>query len=213
MASVPSHPPGTCQAPAAEGAPWQPGLTRGHQGRPGAQDTHLAAAEDVCVGDTHVEVPEHSLGLLLGLEGAVHPEAAPSPDLRPELRRDAALSPEPPRPPPPPALGPRTTPWSAQDAALPGEPTALRPTVEPELGVLGGGVQAVLTWWYGSPEVRMVLPSCRATCGGGKVTSEGHTTAWGWAAFVPREVSAWDQSGQQSCSVSPGYCLVLQTCS
>lgn len=61
--------------------------------------THLAAAEDVGVGDAHVEVSEHRLGLLRGPEAAVHPEAAPSPDLGPELRRDQPLSPEPPGPP------------------------------------------------------------------------------------------------------------------
>ena len=52
--------------------------------QPGACGTHLAAAEDVRGGDTHVEVPEDGLRLLLGLEGAVHCQAAPSPDLGPD---------------------------------------------------------------------------------------------------------------------------------
>lgn len=37
-----------------------------------AHGTHLAAAEDVCTGDTHVEMLEHGLRLLLGFEGTVH---------------------------------------------------------------------------------------------------------------------------------------------
>lgn len=77
---------------------WHPTASQGHAGgpachrggswRPWGNGTHLAAAEDVCVGDVHVEMPEHSLCLLPCLEGAVHPEAAPSPDLGPELQRD-----------------------------------------------------------------------------------------------------------------------------
>lgn len=60
--------------------------------QPGACGTHLAAAEDVRGGDTHVEVPEDGLRLLLGLEGAVHCQAAPSPDLGQELWAEAAFA-------------------------------------------------------------------------------------------------------------------------
>lgn len=77
------------------------------RGRPGARRTHLAAAEDVVLGDTHVEMPDHGLRLLLGLEGAVYREAAPSPQLGLELRTRAAVElggvghSEPAQPPPP----------------------------------------------------------------------------------------------------------------
>lgn len=40
---------------------------------------------------------------------------------------------------------------------------------QPELGAAEGlGAGGVLTLWYGSPEVRMILPSCLATCARGK---------------------------------------------
>lgn len=66
---------------------------RRHPSSPGARGTHLASAEDVRAGDAHVEVPEHRLRLLPGLQGAVHPEAAPLADLGPELRGDAGSEP------------------------------------------------------------------------------------------------------------------------
>lgn len=50
-----------------------------------------------------------------------------------------------------------------------GSPAALGHTAEPELGVAEGlGAGGALTLWYGSPEVRMILPSCLATCARGK---------------------------------------------
>lgn len=69
----------------------EPGASTLAQGQQGARSTHLAAAEDVRVGDTHVEMPDHGRGLLPGLEGAVHREAAPSPNLGPELWTHAAV--------------------------------------------------------------------------------------------------------------------------
>lgn len=68
------------------------GRTHWPLAQPGARGTHLAAAEDVRGGDTHVEMPEDGLRLLLGLEGAVHCQAAPSSDLGPELRAEAAFA-------------------------------------------------------------------------------------------------------------------------
>lgn len=40
-----------------------------------------------------------------------------------------------------------------------------------------GAVLGALTLWYGSPEVKMILPSCLATCAGGRWTGEGRTGA------------------------------------
>lgn len=67
------------------------GRTHWPLAQPGARGTHLAAAEDVRGGDTHVEMPDDGLCLLLGLEGAVHCQAAPSPNLGPELQTEAAF--------------------------------------------------------------------------------------------------------------------------
>lgn len=66
----------------------------GQDSAPRQRGTHLAAAEDVGGADAHVEAPEHGLGLLRGLEAAVHPETAPIPDLGPELWRGQLLSSE-----------------------------------------------------------------------------------------------------------------------
>lgn len=78
--------PETCWVlPVTELAPRQPRAHAPAQGGPGAHGTHLAAAGDVGRGDAHVEMLEHGLCLLPGLEGAVHRHAAPSPDLGPEL--------------------------------------------------------------------------------------------------------------------------------
>lgn len=84
--------PETCWVlPVTEAAPRQPRAHTPAQGRPGMHRTHLAAAEDVGRGDAHVEMLEHGLCLLPGLEGAVHGHAAPSPDLGPELHASGAV--------------------------------------------------------------------------------------------------------------------------
>lgn len=146
--------------------------------------THLAAAEDVCVGDAHIEMLEHSLSLLLGLQGAVDREAAPSPDLGPELQRHGSGTEGQCRAQhlPGPSLSPPA--WGRSlllahqaygrgaGGRLHGKlilswgwprswglgKMGLRPT---EL------ICGTLTLWNGCPDVRMILPSCLATCVGG----------------------------------------------
>lgn len=61
------------------------------------------------------------------------------------------------------ALPPAPQPWAHE---LPLSP----PGCQSCWGCEGWGPRGVLTVWYGSPDVRMILPSCLATCAGGKTT-------------------------------------------
>ena len=90
-AERPRHTASALQPPARDVLSCPP--HRWRPGSPGACGTYLASAEDVPVGDAHVEMPEHCLSLIPGLKGAVHPEAVPCAHLGPELRRDAGSEP------------------------------------------------------------------------------------------------------------------------
>lgn len=114
-------------------------------GRPGARGTHLAAAEDVCVGDMYVKGLSTALACC-SLEGAVRLEAAPSPDLGPELHGSVVAEPQAQNPEPlqaqlpSPSSGAKSL-LSAHpgwDSSVGSAPTPISPTVRPQEGVAQG---------------------------------------------------------------------------
>lgn len=115
------------------------------QGRPGTHRTHLAAAEDVGRGDAHVEMLEHGLCLLPGLEGAVHGHAARSPDLGPELHASGAVRLQAQNLPSP-SSGAKSLPLAhpGWDHSAGSAPTAICPTKDPKWGWPRGQAEAPL---------------------------------------------------------------------
>lgn len=152
---------------------------------------------------------EHGFHPLLGPEGAVHPEAAPSPNLGLSCRQGAteakwqAQNPEPAGArPASPSSGPKSPPRPVQGGALVlGQPRAGAP-----VGWRGAGPRWGPSLTVGQFQCQDGPSFCLVTCAGGKTTGEGNAAFRGrcpscphrhQAPWSPRAASAWDPSSHQ----------------